>query len=254
MTRDLHLRRAFTIAEVLITLAIIGVVAEMTIPSLISSYQKTQYVVGLKKAYSEVNQVLLAMTNDYGLPGDLKATGLFAEGTNSVTFGDSFVKYFKVVKNCGISTDQNCWPDQTFVYYNKTPSDSININNITNQPEIYYKFTTADGMSFLVMNNASWGGSYVNCGYDISTGATGNLKQRCGSVYVDINGRQGPNVYGRDTFFFYITNGRGPVLYPNGGEDDQGGWWKTHAVCNASSTIGTACAARVIEQGWQMNY
>ena len=41
---------AFTLAEVLITLGIIGVVAAMTLPSLIANHQKQVYVTGLKKA------------------------------------------------------------------------------------------------------------------------------------------------------------------------------------------------------------
>ncbi|MCD8024036.1 MAG: prepilin-type N-terminal cleavage/methylation domain-containing protein [Candidatus Gastranaerophilales bacterium] len=49
---------AFTLAEVLITLAIIGVVAAMTIPSVLNHYQKVQTVNGLKKVYSEFSQAV----------------------------------------------------------------------------------------------------------------------------------------------------------------------------------------------------
>lgn len=47
---------AFTLAEVLITLGIIGVVSAMTIPSLIQSYKEKQTVVTLKKFYSTMSQ------------------------------------------------------------------------------------------------------------------------------------------------------------------------------------------------------
>ncbi len=50
------MKKAFTLAEVLITLTIIGVIAAMTIPTLASKYQKHVYVVGLKKAYAELAQ------------------------------------------------------------------------------------------------------------------------------------------------------------------------------------------------------
>ena len=43
---------AFTLAEVLITLAIIGVVAALTIPSVISNYKKTEIETGIKKSFS----------------------------------------------------------------------------------------------------------------------------------------------------------------------------------------------------------
>jgi len=44
-------KKGFTLAEVLITLGIIGVVASLTIPTLMANYQKVQYVTGLKRAY-----------------------------------------------------------------------------------------------------------------------------------------------------------------------------------------------------------
>ena len=48
---------AFTLAEVLITLGIIGVVAALTLPTLISNYKKQTYVTGLQKAYSVLNNM-----------------------------------------------------------------------------------------------------------------------------------------------------------------------------------------------------
>jgi len=42
--------KAFTLAEVLLTLAIIGVVAALTIPAVITKVTKDQYVTGLKKS------------------------------------------------------------------------------------------------------------------------------------------------------------------------------------------------------------
>lgn len=50
--------KAFTLAEVLITLGIIGVVAAMTLPTLINSYKKQQTVTHLQKVYTSLNQAL----------------------------------------------------------------------------------------------------------------------------------------------------------------------------------------------------
>lgn len=60
-------KKAFTLAEVLITLGIIGVVAAITIPGLITKYQKLATVVKLKKVYSQLNQVMLSINDDPGL-------------------------------------------------------------------------------------------------------------------------------------------------------------------------------------------
>jgi prepilin-type N-terminal cleavage/methylation domain-containing protein len=46
----------FTLAEVLITLAIVGVIAALTIPAVVKNYQKTQIISKLKKVYSAINQ------------------------------------------------------------------------------------------------------------------------------------------------------------------------------------------------------
>ena len=51
-------KRGFTLAEVLITLGIIGVIAAITIPMLIEAYIKKTTALSVKKAYTELNQVL----------------------------------------------------------------------------------------------------------------------------------------------------------------------------------------------------
>ena len=51
-------KSAFTLAEVLITLGIIGVVAAMTLPSLIGNYKKKQTVTQLKKSYTVLSQAV----------------------------------------------------------------------------------------------------------------------------------------------------------------------------------------------------
>ena len=57
---------AFTLAEVLITLGIIGVVAAMTIPTLISKTQKKEAVTRLKGAYSQIAQAIRMSEADNG--------------------------------------------------------------------------------------------------------------------------------------------------------------------------------------------
>ena len=56
----------FTLAEVLITLGIIGVVAALTLPALIQNYQKKVTAISVKKAYSELNQIIEMAKADYG--------------------------------------------------------------------------------------------------------------------------------------------------------------------------------------------
>lgn len=256
--------RAFTLAEVLITLGIIGVVAAMTIPNLVKDYQKTQYVTALKKAYATTNQALKQMAADSGCIDDLKCTGLFdssVTGQHNI-LGKALVKYFSVSQNCNTATNQHCFADVTNAYYDGTYTGA----NPTYDVYGGYKFVTADGTSFYIenyKNNCLTDGT--NGSTDYSTGRTGNMKQTCGAIYIDVNGLKKPNAFGRDTFVFFITNGKGVTLYPLGGSDDGwntgsvGDWWWQDGSgnlkrCYPSLKNGYYCAGRVMEQGWQMNY
>jgi len=242
--------KAFTLAEVLLTLGIIGVVAGMTIPTLIENNQKTQYVTALKKAYTNFNQVLVQYSADNGCVGDLKCTGLFSSSNTIENVGDALVPYFKVAQNC--RTNQGCFPGNISSYFDGSDGRG---NDVYRDIPSLYKFTTTDGIDFGIESNLD------NCsdsGY--STGATEDLKRLCGWLYVDVNGNKGPNNFGRDIFAFYITNGRGPKLYPSAGQDD-GYWtpWDNYAgtgtkVSDGPFLDGQPCAGRVIEEGWEMNY
>ena len=61
-------KQAFTLAEMLITLGIIGVVAAMTIPALMAHFQQEQTVTRLKKALSVINQAYRLSYDDVGEP------------------------------------------------------------------------------------------------------------------------------------------------------------------------------------------
>lgn len=60
------MKKAFTLAEVLITLGIIGVVAAMTMPTLIQKQQDVATVSRLEKAYSILSQAVISAQQEYG--------------------------------------------------------------------------------------------------------------------------------------------------------------------------------------------
>jgi len=237
----------FTLAEVLITLGIIGVVAAMTIPTLVANSQKAQYVTALKKVYTNFNQSLIQYSADNGCVGDLKCTGLF--GGDSSAVGTILAPYFQIAKNCGVGL--GCFSKNISGNIDGTGVRTSNINSNSTGGSAIYKFITADGIHIALLSNE-------NCGPYDSSGATHSMDQVCGSLYIDVNGDKGPNNMGRDIFQFYITNGRGPELYPYGGQDDLEKVWNadlSNLQCNGTNNLdGQLCAARVIEEGWQMNY
>jgi prepilin-type N-terminal cleavage/methylation domain-containing protein len=235
---------AFSLAEVLITLMIIGVVAAMTIPTLIKNYQKITYVTGLKKAYSVTNQALQQMAADYGCINDLACTGVFGLPNNG-SLGNIFVKYFNVAKNCGTADNQGCWSATTNQNYDGSSTNTYSYDAFG------YGFITADGMSFLLTE------TYYedNCSHSFD-----KLTQVCMEMVIDVNGpNKGPNYYGRDVFYFFVTNSKGTsFLYPWGGPDTyqwDGGPYSGGCKTNdASRKDGRYCAGRVMEEGWEMKY
>ena len=60
------MKKGFTLAEVLITLGIIGIVAALTIPTLIAKHQKQVFATQLKKSYSSIGQALQMAQLEYG--------------------------------------------------------------------------------------------------------------------------------------------------------------------------------------------
>ena len=85
--------RAFTLAEVLVTLGIIGVVSAMTVPSLMQNYQRQSYVTQLHKVYNEIQQAAVSQMNSKN------ALNLIEAGINSQTAANNFIKdNFKVVQ------------------------------------------------------------------------------------------------------------------------------------------------------------
>lgn len=231
-------KTGFTLAEVLITLGVIGVVAAMTIPTLINNYQKTEYATKLKKSYSLSSQVLQQLSADMGCTGDLACTGLFGVDSNNNTLGSEFVKYFNVAKDC--KTAPGCWADRIIAHYDgSVPAQYVSV-------DIYgsYNFITQDGVSFSISKFDSGNCSSYN---------GGKLNKTCGSLIIDVNGLKGPNFSGRDVFRYSIANDKGPLLSPLGGVDSIS-TWKSAGCGFAGETNGEYCAGRIMEEGWQMNY
>jgi len=96
-------KKSFTLAETLITLAIIGIVAALTIPTLLNKYQEQKTVTAVKAFYSQLsNAYKNAIANngpveDWGLPSESSwGRPAIAEQTLNM-----LLPYFKVAKNCG---------------------------------------------------------------------------------------------------------------------------------------------------------
>ena len=214
--------KGFTLAEVLVTLGIIGVVSAMTVPSLMQNYQRQSYVTQLHKVYNEYSQALVAYQNDKN------ALNLTEAGLNSSNAIAEFIKsYFKIVKEC--DSMDNCFADSY-----KTLKGTE------------YTTYSRDVKSFVLASGASIRPSYSKEGNKIS------------NVGIDINGKKGPNILGRDFIFFavynsgliddFIENGDAPL-----DKDDREN--RFNQQCNAGAEgNGWGCFGKILNDNWQMTY
>ena len=96
---------AFTLSEVLITLAVIGVISAMTIPTVINKYQEQATVSKVKKIYSTMNQAFLLSVKDNGYANEWNVNnGISSTTANQIA--SYFKPYLKIIKDCG--TNSGC--------------------------------------------------------------------------------------------------------------------------------------------------
>ena len=238
--------KGFTLAEVLITLGIIGVVAALTLPTLIANYQKQVYVNQLKKSVSSLSQGFALMMGKDGVT-ELKDTEAFG-GMSVVCSSSNFDSDSCKTLREGL---QNTFSGITFTKENISMK-SLNgvVGNLSNTCVIRFP----DG-SYLFQPNFYLRDHMTN----------GVMKGVLGVFYLDVNGSKNPNTAGRDIFYLYLGNVGG--VYPhgsqvvsvamnNGNENTQ--YWRTTSDpsydCKMDgSSYGIGCAARVLEEG-KMDY
>ena len=96
-------RVAFTLAEVLITLGIIGVVAALTLPALLTNVQakiKAEQIRSAKYKFSLATEKMARLN----LIGSYDSTDAFV---------DELQKHLKISKRCDVSNLRGCWPYET---------------------------------------------------------------------------------------------------------------------------------------------
>ena len=176
-----HWCGAFTLAEVLITLGIIGVVAAMTMPSLITAKQEKATISTIKKNYSIFANALLMAQNDNG---ELYTWGITkdADGLNLVS--SNLKPYLKIIEDCGVGEKSDC-----------APGDNGKFKDLTGRKRTedfsssdYYSFRLNDGTAVAIQLKTK-----AEC---ISS------ESSCMNFYIDTNGKKYPNTLGKDIFYF----------------------------------------------------
>ena len=231
---------AFTLAEVLITLGIIGVVAALTLPSVIQNYKKQVTVTQLKKAYSVLGQVVQKSIADNG-PVGLQSGSKVTESDVKEFFDTYWLPYFKgahVYPTNSVPNLNNNTPE-----YNLYDGRNLGVSIYTDFRYGRIFFSTVDGMTYFVMI-MGWDNEYDDEGNLIKHDAVYTSRQ---DVYVDINGTKPPNTFGKDVFYFYVDFDKN-VVRPKGYEKS------ATYVAAECKTSGFYCATKIIGDGWKINY
>lgn len=170
------MNKGFTLAEVLITIGVIGIVAAMTMPVLVGNYQKKQNIVTLKKAYAEMSQALTLAQIDNGMMEDWDLKDFESPQERISFFCKNYIyPYVSVVKICE-PTSQYCFVEEV---------KGLNGSNVTLNSQGYVSFITKSGYSVLFwIHGDGTGGHFI----------------------IDTNGPyKQPNTYGKDIFRFLVT-------------------------------------------------
>lgn len=240
------MKKGFTLAEVLITLGIIGVVAALAAPALNNSAQKAKVGPALSKFISTLENAHQHIT------ADNEADSLTAVTNGDVdTYLTELSKYVKGVK------------------------DTKKIDSFTPKPSNYDGLSNADGsLLHADMDSTSKiykfadGSAMVLKHYNRdSSHSAGSYLGNVASLWFDINGFENkPNRTGKDEFRFYIDDSG--AVYPDGGYIkkniyDQAGinymgnlWNGENGTCDETAVKrgGVYCGASVVDNGFKVIY
>lgn len=215
-------QKGFTLSEVLITLGIIGVVAAITIPGLITNYRKHVAATTLEKSISTLNQTIKLSENE---------NGELETWDKSLPQEEFIDKYFRPY----IKIMQTCNPITKCGYKSQTPW-----KNLTGAAAGIYGTPNHRGRTpFIAMDGILYTFGFINDG-----GAPDSNNDKI--IIIDINNSRGPNQFGKDIFFLYRKDEAS--IYPYGADKS------SKEIRNDCSKNGQGlyCAAWIRENGWKI--
>ena len=136
---------AFTLAETLIVMGIIGIVSALTLPNLNSSTGEKEKVARIKKIYKDLTDAYGRAVAVYGPVDEWFTTSDNTDALRSKRIGERISEFMKVSKTCGMAVNQGCF-SKAKLYY----SDGEQWEDVNNGPDTdnnIYKIITADGTS-----------------------------------------------------------------------------------------------------------
>jgi len=194
---------AFTLAEVLVTLGIIGVVAAMTIPMLAKNYQFYIRQQQFKKAFAELSIALQKAQIDMGEGvkcyyryenRDNKATYKELATSDCPIFYAELIKNLNIIKSCeGNAVRKKCIPEEL------RGAEKVYADMHKEQDSATSEATYTSSCSYYASTNMNNNSVYItNSGYSVMLRGIGG---KVALFALDINAHKGPNKWGYDVFF-----------------------------------------------------
>ena len=200
-------RAAFTMAEILLSLTIIGVVAAITLPSLLGNINERTWNTQRKALYARVSQAIGMMphVNGYGLSDVASVTSKVSAETFLTEGLSKVLKINNIcdkahIKDCGIPENLTTMAGSTLAF----PKTWVGFgsNNYAMLPDSdVAAFETQNGESVALFYN-------TNC-QTLNNPRTSGLyidKTICANFVYDLNGLKGPNTVGKDIGFITVIN------------------------------------------------
>lgn len=199
---------AFTLAETLITLGIIGVVAALTIPALINKTMDMQFAAKWKKEYSTMSNIFnKILAESIPICSDYHSKYGSCSGLISEDFIDEFLQNVKVSSACGVGNNpryERCDMDmQTSYKKNKWKYPWSGISGYNTRS--FYAPLGLKSTNKIYINNYN----FSQYAFLLSDGAVVYFGGSHGGpwIIVDVNNfTGGPNAFGRDVFVFKVQS------------------------------------------------
>ena len=203
--RQKRCKAAFTLAEVLITLGIIGIIAAMTLPSLINKAEKMILKNQFKKTYSILTQALLKSEIDYGSTPECYYGLKDSSATSGITdngaslecdaFAKIFLKNLNVIATCKNNAYPSCIPkyegfDTMAIANNPDLSEEEALEIVRGQPGLYQEKILYYNPAYVLADGS------IIISYSVFSPKL---------FAIDINGKKGPNKWGYDLFAFFTA-------------------------------------------------
>ena len=228
------IKRGFTLAEVLITLGIIGVISALTIPTFVSNAENKANAAKLSSLITDVQNAFTNMITSEAVL-DMEETEFGQNTTISDYVGRAGIlsKYLKLAGSD--NNFSNFYNSETIAHIGNTTATQISFEDIYQLKNGALLFYDLDPKT---KNNANT--------------AVTSVDSSIGLVSIDVNGAAKPNLWGRDVFQFML--GSDGILYPAGSTDYQHVRNDKSAVaCKVGdNTIG--CTNTLIQDGFKVNY